>query len=195
MQRSIPRTRPFDAALGLRPLRLLAITAILAMAGGLAQTTFASPYDAYGPHGGRGAMGQMGPADGMGGMVMGHPRQMDRLYDSVGVTAEQRTQIRQIMDAARTDLQAQREAGRQLHEQSRALFAQPTIDASQAEALRLQMLARHDQASKRMLQAMLDVSAVLTPDQRKAIAERMSERREMMERRRAERAAGAPARP
>ena len=140
-------------------------------------------------------MSQMGPMDGMGGMVMGHPRQMDRLYDSVGVTAEQRTQIKQIMDAARTDLQAQREAGRQLHEQARALFAQPTIDAQQAEALRQQMLAQHDRASKRMLQAMLEVSGVLTPDQRKAITERMSERREMMERRRAERAPVAPARP
>jgi Spy/CpxP family protein refolding chaperone len=140
-------------------------------------------------------MGQMGPMDGMGGMVMGHPRQMERLYDSVGVTAEQRVQIKQIMDVARTDLKTQREAGRQLREQSQALFAQPTIDAKEAEALRQQMLTRHDQASKRMLQAMLDASAVLTPDQRKAIAERMSERREMMERRRAERAQGAPARP
>lgn len=195
MQRSIPRTSPFHAAVGLRPLRLLAVTAILALAGGLTQTAFASPHHGQQRHGGGGAMGSMAPIDGMGGMVMGHPRQMERLYDSVGVTAEQRAQIRQIMDAARNELQAQREAGRQLHEQTRALFAQPTVDATQAEALRQQMLSRHDEASKRMLQAMLDVSAVLTPDQRKAIAERMSERREMMERRRAERAQGAPARP
>jgi len=195
MQRPIPRTRPFDAAFGLRPLRLLAFTAMLAMAGGLAQTASASPHAGHPHHGGSGAMDQMGAMDGMGGMVMGHPRQMERLYDSVGVTTEQRAQIKQIMDAARTDLQAQREAGRQLREQTRALFAQPTIDAKEAEALRQQMLTRHDQASKRMLQAMLDASAVLTSDQRKAIAERMSERREMMERRRAERVPGAPARP
>lgn len=195
MQRSIPRSKPFGAAAGLRPLRLLAVTAILAMAGGLMQTAFADPYDGYAHRGGAGAMGPMGAPDGMGGVVMGHPRQMERLYDSVGVTAEQRAQIRQIVAAARTDLQAQREAGRQLRDQARALFVQPTVDANQAEALRQQMLAHQDQASKRMLQAMLDVSAVLTPDQRKAIAERMSERREMMERRRAERAQGAPARP
>jgi periplasmic protein CpxP/Spy len=195
MQRPIPRTRPFGAAAGLRPLRQLAVTAILAMAGGLLQTAFATPDDGYAHPGVPGAMSQMGALDGMGGLVMGHPRQVERLYESVGVTAEQRAQIRQIMDAARTDLQAQREAGRQLRDQARALFVQPTVDANQAEALRQQMLARHDQASRRMLQAMLDVSAVLTPDQRKAIAERMSERRERMERRRAERAPGAPARP
>ena len=194
MQRPIPRSNPCTAT-GLRPLRLLAATAVVVLAAGLTQTAFASPNQGHPHPGGPGAMSQMGPMDGMGGMVLGHPRQMDRLYDNVGVTAEQRTQIKQIMDAARTDLQAQREAGRQLHEQARALFAQPTIDAQQAEALRQQMLAQHDRASKRMLQAMLEVSGVLTPDQRKAITERMSERREMMERRRAERAPVAPARP
>jgi Spy/CpxP family protein refolding chaperone len=192
MQRSIPRSRTFGAAAG---LRLLAVTAVLAVAGGLTQTAYSAPGDGYRHHGGPGAIGQMGAIDGMGGMFMGHPRQMESLYDSVGVTAEQRAQIRQIMDAARSDLQSQREAGRQLRDQAQALFVQPTVDASQAEALRQQMLARHDQASRRMLQAMLDVSAVLTPDQRQAIGERMNERRERMERRRAERAQGAPARP
>jgi protein CpxP len=44
------------------------------------------------------------------------------------------------------------------------------------------MLAQHDAASKRMLQAMLDVSRVLTPEQRAKLAERMQQRREMMQR-------------
>jgi Spy/CpxP family protein refolding chaperone len=38
-----------------------------------------------------------------------------------------------------------------------------------------------------MLQAMLDVSRVLTPEQRKQLAERMQQRRTMMERHRGER--------
>jgi Spy/CpxP family protein refolding chaperone len=42
-----------------------------------------------------------------------------------------------------------------------------------------------------MLQMMLDISAVLTPEQRKALAERMAQRRSMMERHRAGRAAPA----
>jgi Spy/CpxP family protein refolding chaperone len=63
-----------------------------------------------------------------------------------------------------------------------ALFTQPTVDANAAESLRQQMLARHDAASKRMMQAMLDVSRVLTPEQRQQLAQHMKQRRDMMER-------------
>ena len=73
-------------------------------------------------------------------------------------------------------MKAQREAGRALREQGLQLFTQPTVDATAAEALRQQMLAQHDQASKRMLQAMLDVAKVLTPEQRAQLAERMKQR-------------------
>ena len=82
--------------------------------------------------------------------------------DAVGASAEQRTQIRQIMEAARADQQTRQESGRALHEQMRQLFTQPTVDANVAEALRQQQLALHDAGSKRMLQAMLEASRVLT---------------------------------
>jgi Spy/CpxP family protein refolding chaperone len=49
------------------------------------------------------------------------------------------------------------------------------------------MLARHDSASKRMTQLMLDVSRVLTPQQRQKLAERMAQRRDLMERHQRER--------
>ena len=41
---------------------------------------------------------------------------------------------------------------------------------------RQQLMALHDQTSKRMLQAMVDISRVLTPEQRAQIGERMKER-------------------
>jgi Spy/CpxP family protein refolding chaperone len=63
-----------------------------------------------------------------------------------------------------------------------AVFTAPTVDANAAEQLRQQMLAQHDQASKRMLQAMLDISRVLTPEQRQQLAQKMKQRHEMMER-------------
>ena len=68
-----------------------------------------------------------------------------------------------------------------------ALFAQPTVDARAVETLRQQQMAQHDAASKRMAQLMIDVSRVLTPEQRKALAERMAQRRALMERHRGER--------
>lgn len=157
-----------------RPMRLLAATFVLALAAGLTQAVIAQPVE--GP-----AMHRMA---GMGGL-----HRMDRLLDSVNATADQRAQIKQIMEAAHADLKAQREAGRTLRDQSQALFTQPTVDARAAETLRQQMLARYDAASKRMLQARLDISRVLTPDQRQTLAAKMAERRALMEKHMAERAA------
>jgi len=67
------------------------------------------------------------------------------------------------------------------------LFAQPTIDANAVEALRQKMLAEHDRTSKRITQAMLDSSQVLTPQQRAQLAEKMKARRDMMQRQMRER--------
>lgn len=155
--------------------RLAAATLALALAGTAvlaSHTAHASP----GRH--------EGGMHGMGGMpMMGSTRHLERLLDDVGASADQKSQIKAIAEAARTDLQALHEGGRPLMQQQMDLFTQPTVDARAAEALRQQMLARHEQASKRMLQAMLDASRVLTPEQRQKIAQRMNERRSMMERR------------
>ena len=59
----------------------------------------------------------------------------------------------------------------------------PNVHASAAESMRHEILTQHDTTSRRMLQAMLDVSRVLTPEQRAQLAERMKERRERMEER------------
>jgi Spy/CpxP family protein refolding chaperone len=127
-----------------------------------------------------------------GGGMMGSPKMAERMLDGVNATPEQRTQIRQLMEAAKSDMQAQRESGRTLREQAARLFAEPNVDARAAETLRQQMLAQHDTASKRMTQLMLDVSRVLTPEQRKQMAERMAQRRTMMERHRQERQSQRP---
>ena len=172
--------------LSLPSLRGRAAAAVLAVAGGLLQPAAAMP-----PGGPAAHHGAMAATGGVGGLVMAHPRQLERLFDGIGATAEQRAQIRQIADAARAELRAQREAGAPLHDQAQTLFAQPTVDEAAVEALRRQMLARHDEASKRWMQALLDMSRVLTPEQRQALAERLAQRREMMQRQRAEREAGA----
>ncbi len=174
-----------------RPLAMLAATAAFALVATVAQTAIAQPLAGPGGAMGAGHMAAGHHDGGDWGMGMGAPRRLERMLDAVNATPEQRTQIKQITQAARAELRAQHEAGRGLREQGAALFAQPTVDARAAEALRQQMLAQHDQVSKRMLQAMLDVSAVLTPEQRKTLAERMAQRRSMMEHHRAGHAAPA----
>jgi periplasmic protein CpxP/Spy len=159
-------------------LRLAAATTLLAVAGGFFQTAQAAPFEGRGGHAGQG---------GGGGLLMGHPRMLDRVLDSVNASTDQRTQIKAIAAAAQTDLKAIHAQGKTLREQSAALFTQTTVDARAAEALRAQTQALHDQGSKRMLQAMLDVSRVLTPEQRQTLAKKMAERRAMMERHHSER--------
>lgn len=131
---------------------------------------------ARGGHGGHGGPGAWG-----GGHMVG------RMLDLVNASADQRSRIKAIMDAAHNDLRTQHQASQGLRDQMRNVFAQPNIDARAAEALRAQMAAYHEAASKRMLQARLDAAAVLTPEQRKLLADRMAQRKAMMERHRSER--------
>jgi periplasmic protein CpxP/Spy len=112
----------------------------------------------------------------MGGMMSGH--MLDHMLDGMNATDQQRSQIDKIAKAARDDLKAQRDSAGAAHEQALQLFAQPSVDAAGAESLRQQMIGQQDQASRRMLQAMLDISQVLTPEQRAQFAQRMKERAE-----------------
>ena len=131
-----------------------------------------------------------GPAWGHGGHGgYGDGRMIERMLDSVNASADQRTRIQEIMKSAMTDQRAQRQAARGLHEQAMALFAQPTVDARAVEAVRQQMLQQHDQSSRRWMQALLDASAVLTPEQRVQLAARMKQRGDMMQRHQQERRA------
>lgn len=173
---------PFNAA------RLFGGVVIVAVLGSVALSAWAQG----GPGGHHGGM-HGGPA--MMGMSM-HGRMLDRMLDSVNASAEQRAQIKQITERAAAERKAQFESHRALREQGMKLFSQPVVDATAAEALRLQMLQQHDQASKRMMQTMLEVSRVLTPEQRKTLADRMAKRSEMMQRHLQERQSieGAPAR-
>lgn len=99
-------------------------------------------------------------------------RHLDRLLDEAKATEAQRAHIQQISEKAQADLKALHEQGRGLREQALNLWAQPKLDAAAAEKLRQRMGSHHDQISKRMTQAMLDVGNVLTPAQRATVAER-----------------------
>lgn len=141
------------------------------------------------------APGGHGAHQGGAGMDAGHAgraqagRQLQRMLQSVNATPEQRSAVKQIVENAKPDLQARRATMRSLRQQQQALFAQPNIDARAAETLRQQGLAQHDQISRRMLQLRLDIAAVLTPEQRATLAQKMSQRRAMQERHRSEREA------
>ena len=132
--------------------------------------------DRRGHHAEMGGRGGFGPGL-FAGPVQRVERAVDRLLDGLDATDAQRTQIKQIATAAAADLKAQHEAGRSLHERSVQIFTAPVVDANAAEQLRQQMLAQHEQVSRRTLQAMLDASRVLSPEQRATLAQRMADHR------------------
>ena len=165
------------------PARLFGGAVLVAVLGSVAVSAWA-----------QGGPGMHGGGPGMHGMGFGG-RMAERMLDSVNASAEQRAQVKQITDRAAADMKAQHESGRALREQGMKLFTQPVVDANAAEALRAQMMQQHDQGSRRMLQTMLEISRVLTPEQRKQLAERMAQRGDMARRHMQERQQleGAPA--
>jgi periplasmic protein CpxP/Spy len=156
---------------GQRGLKWMLLSMVVAVSATVALSAWAQP----GPGGRHGGGHEMGM---FGGPMMG--RGVDRLLDGLNATDAQRAQIKQIAQAAAADLKAQREQGRALRERSMQIFAAPNVDAAAAESVRQQMLQQHDQASRRMLQAMLDASKVLTPEQRVKLGERMKQRSDAM---------------
>lgn len=130
-----------------------------------------------GSMGGRG--GHMGERGRHGG---GH--MMERVLDSADATKEQRTKIRQIMVAAEEDQRAARAGQQDDRGAMMNLLAQPKIDVAAIEKLRAQRVATHDASSKRMTQAMVEAANVLSPEQRKKVADQMAQmqhRRAMMQ--------------
>lgn len=176
-------------------MKLMFASLLVAASAAFAVSASAQP----GPHG-HGGHGWHGAHAGPGKMwgPMAGGRGMDRLLTDVGASDEQKQQIRQIMKDAFKDLRAQREQNRALRERAMEVFTAPNVDANAAEAVRQQMLQQHDQASRRMTQAMLDASRVLTPEQRTQIAERIKQRKEQARermQRRAERRGAAASQP
>ena len=180
---TVPTTPLRRPTLSTRALRLRS-TLLVALTGALFGVAQAQPASAAG-HGTEGPRHAM--THRMDAGKASDPMLHGRMLDAVGASADQKARIHEIMGRAHDDTRQQHQADRALHEQMRALMAAPQIDAAAAEGLRQQMQARRDVASKRHLQAMLDVSAVLTPEQRQKLGEQARSRQDMRQRHHRER--------
>ena len=165
-----------------RALGALLVGGALVFAGGQFSQAIAQPGAHHGAHHGAQHGAHHGAQHGAH-HAPGLPfagRGFERVLDEVKATDAQRQQIKQITDQARTDLQALHQQGRDAHQQGMAIWTSPKLDAADAEKHRQQMLAHHDQVSKRMMQAMLDVGKVLSPEQRAQAAQILKQRHDRM---------------
>ena len=99
-------------------------------------------------------------------------RMLKHLYVEVDATEAQKLQLAPIVKAAARDLLPMRDRMRSARQQAVTLLSQPAVDRAALEALRADQLRLAEQASRRLTQALADVADVLTPAQRKQLAER-----------------------
>ena len=100
-------------------------------------------------------------------------RALKHLYVEIDATDEQKQRLEPIVKQAVKDLLPVREKAHAARKQAVELLAAERIDRGAFETLRAEQLQLAEQASKRFTQALADVAEVLTPVQRKQIAERM----------------------
>lgn len=152
--------RPRRIAIG---LLLLAAVAALVMASGA---------------GARGPMGFWRHGHGDPELMRDHAAFMvERMLTRVDASPEQVEAVQGIVDDTITDLQELRGEGASAHAEVVALLTAEEIDRDALEVLRQEKLAKMDAATQRITTAFADVSEVLTPTQRAAVAEHIAERR------------------
>jgi periplasmic protein CpxP/Spy len=100
-------------------------------------------------------------------------RMLKHLYVEIDATDAQKQQLAPIVKSAARDLLPVRAQIHDARRQAIELLSRENIDRGALEALRGDQFRLLEQASQRLSQALADVADVLTPDQRRQLAERI----------------------
>ena len=98
---------------------------------------------------------------------------LKHFYVEVDATDAQKAQIGPLVKQAVNDLIPLHSQLQSAHSHAMEALEQPTVDRASLEAARVEHLQLADEASKRIVQLLGDVGDVLTPAQRKALAEHL----------------------
>jgi Spy/CpxP family protein refolding chaperone len=112
------------------------------------------------------------------------PAQLDDRIDrmtkhmaiELDATQDQQVKLANIAKAAVADLRPLREKAQAARTQAVALLTAPTIDRTAIERLRAEQVGLAETASKRIAQALADAADVLSPEQRRKVADWMAHR-------------------
>ena len=106
---------------------------------------------------------------------------IDRMSKHIAIeldaTPDQQVKIANIAKAAVADLRPLHEKAHAARAQAVTLLTAPTIDRSAIERLRAEQIGLAETASKRIAQALADAADVLSPEQRRKVADWMASRR------------------
>lgn len=169
-----PSGRPHSTSMPPRRSRARAVLLIVVVAlsagvaGGLATRAFG--YGSGPWHAGAFMGGPIDPA-----RVDQHvERMIKHLAIEVDATADQQAKLIAIAKGATKDLLPLRDKAQANRKEAVALFAAATVDRTAFERLRAEQVGLAETASKRIAQALADAAEVLTTEQRKEIAERIT---------------------
>jgi periplasmic protein CpxP/Spy len=124
-------------------------------------------------HGGYRGHGPLDPAR----MEEHLERMLKHFYVEIDATEAQRARLGPIVKQAAKDLLPVHERLHEARKQGLGLLTAASVDRGALERLRADQIQAADAASQRLTQALADVADVLTPEQRKALAERLQRRR------------------
>ena len=121
-----------------------------------------------------------------GGFMGGHGPMTDERIEKVvkhfaveiNATPEQTAKLVDIAKSASKDMRPLHEKVREERKREMELLTAPTLDRAAIERVHAEQMQATGALSKRKSQAFADAAEVLTPDQRKKIAERMQKRHE-----------------
>jgi periplasmic protein CpxP/Spy len=100
-------------------------------------------------------------------------RMLKHLYVEIDATEAQRQQLAPIVKSAARDLLPVRARIHEARRQAVELLSRESVNRAALEALRVDQFKLVEQASMRLTQALADVADILTPEQRKQLAERI----------------------
>jgi protein CpxP len=143
---------------------------------GAAATSALSHGFGFGPHG-------FGPGA-WHGRFMGGPLDAKQIEDradravrhiaiEIDATSEQQEKLRNVVRGAVRDIMPMRERAHAARARARELLTQDKIDRNEIEKFRTEQGALVDAFSKRVAQAVGDAAEILTPEQRRKIADRL----------------------
>jgi len=104
-------------------------------------------------------------------------RGLKHFYVELDATPEQQQRLPPIVKEAARDLLPLREKLHAARGRGIELLTAPVVDRGAIESLRAEQLQLVEAGSQRLAQALADVAEVLTPEQRKTIAERLQRHR------------------
>jgi protein CpxP len=155
-----------------RSRRTAWIVALVIAAGltGAAATTALSQGPGFGP--GRWHVHFMGPLD--PAHIEDHADRMVRhVAIEIDATTDQQDKLRALVKAAVKDLVPMRDKAQAARARARDLLTQQTVDRTEIERFRTEQVALAEAFSKRVAQAIGDAAEILTPEQRRKLADRL----------------------